>query len=233
MSIVREENTNWNALFFITFWAAVILECVALYKRQYTIYGFSRAVVAPILLVRLITSISGHKVNRYIYLFLLFSILADLLTIFGTPKIEYIGLNLYTVGYLSLACFFLQLKNNYLSASLITFLVSLIIVVTTTIIWLFAPELHKEVFYIKITIHTLILILLGYSFISASFKLKSIVYRNLLLSVILIVITNILFGIDVFIANYKYSIIESLIGLGNGVYLFLITRGALKQVKKV
>jgi uncharacterized membrane protein YhhN len=211
----------------------VIIECVALYERQYVVYGFSRVVVAPILLVRLITSISGHKVNRYIYLFLLVSIVADLLTIFGMPKIEYIGLNLFTVSYLSLTCFFLQLKNNYHSTSLITFLVSFTIVVSTTIIWLFVPELHKKVFYIQVTIHTLALILLGYSFISASSKLKSVVYKNLLLSVILIIITNILFGIDVFIFHYKHSIVESLIGLGNGTYLFFITRGVLKQVKKV
>ena len=233
MSKQREENVNLNALLFITFWVAVIIECVSLYKRKYAYYGFSRAVIAPILLVRLITSTSGYKISRYIYLFLLFSILADLLTIFGTAEIEYVGLNFYTISYLCFACFFLSLKYNYHSISIIAFFLSGIIVTITTLIGLFAPELHKQVFYVQMVFHPVILILLGYALLANKNKFLSIVFGNFFLSVLVIIMTNLLFGLDVFFFHYKYSIIETIIGLGNGFYLFLITRGALKQVKKV
>ena len=233
MSSESKESTNWNALLFIIYWGAVVIECVALLNKKYTYYGFSRAILVPILLVRIITSGLGHKVNRYVSLFFFISMLADLFTIFGTPNIGYIGLNLYTVSYLSLVSFFLQLKDSYHSSSLLVFLITLITIASISALWLDAPELHQQIFYIHVAIHSLTMVLIVYSFLSVQSKLMPRSTDNFFVSLLFIIVTNLLYALDVFYFKFKHASIESLIGLGNGIYLFQITRGALNQIKKM
>ena len=225
----NEKNSNWNAFLFISFWLAVAVEFVGLFIKNYYIYGFARVLLVPILLLRVLWSPIAQRVSVYVYLFLIFSMLADLLSIFGNEKIAYIGLNLFTVSYLSICSYFNRLNNNYKSTALIIFFIILILIVGTSALRLNATELSQQTFYLQLALHTLVLVVMTYSLVASQKKISSKSFGLFFLAVIIIIITNALFAIDNHFLNWRYPIVESLIGLGNGCYLFMITRGALRN----
>ena len=228
MSGNNKENTNWNAFLFIAFWVAVLIECVGLFNRNYIVFGFSRIFLAPILLIRVIWSPVARRVSIYVYLFLLFSMVADFMTIFGN---QYIGLNLFTIIFLSLGCYFQQIKDNHNNSHLV-FILTTVFVAIGCIIWLFAPELQHKVFYAQVTLHVGVILNLAYWLFSVRHKKDLKVFGTFLFAVLVIIVTNSVYALDALYLHWRYSFEESLVGLGNGMYLFLITRAALKYVKR-
>ena len=227
-----KRNANKNAILFIIFWLAVTVECVALFNRNYTVYGFSRIFLVPIILVRIFWLSNARKLSVYFYLFLLFSLLADSFTIFGNEKIATLGLSFFTISYLSIACYFLQLRDNHNKGHLI-FLISAIVVASLCSLWLYSPEIHKQTFYSQIALHSLLLCFMVYSLLVSNPKIPAKPFGLFLLASLFIVLGNILYAVDALYLNWRYAVIESIIGLCNGFYLFLLTKGALGSIKKI
>jgi len=230
MSKKKNENTNLNAFLFILFWLGVLVEVVALSMKHYQIYGFARVSLIPILLIRVFLSPSARKVNVYIYLFWLFSLAAYALTIFASNTIANLGLEGFTISYLSLWCYFLRLRNNH-NYSHIVFIVMTVLIASTGVLWVYAPELHQPTFYVVSILHFLVLMVMSYSLLSIRRKIPLLPFNAYLLGTIAIFLSNALYATDALLLHFRFSIVESLIGLGNGLYLFLITRGTLKLVK--
>ena len=226
----KKENENWNAFLFIAFWLAVLVECVGLFIKNYYVYGFSRVLLTPILLLRVFWSPSAHRISIYVYLFLLTSFLADCLSIFGNEKIAYIGLSLFTVSYLSVGCYFLQLKDNHNNSHII-FTVTLLLNAINSTLWLYVPELHTEVFYSQVALHILVLLFMVYALLASHKRIATKTYYLFFLATLVIVLSNSIYAIDSHLLNWRFPIVESLVGLGNGFYLFMITRGALRNIK--
>ena len=227
---LSRKNSNGDAFLFIAFWLAVIIECVALFKREYHIYAYSRIWIVPILLVRLFRSQAYQKVNIYVWFSFFFALLADLMTIFGNYSISYIGLSLFSASYLSIGCFFHQLKTNH-NNSYLVFILAAVLLLIVNILWLYAPELHYYIFFAQVIIHFLIIAYTLYGALTLSKKLSSKVIGLFLLVIFIIIVTNIVFGMDVVYFQRKHTMIDAFVGLGNAVYLFLFTRGILRYIK--
>lgn len=227
----ENENENGQVVLFFLFWLAVLIECVALYKREYILYGFSRIFVVPILLTRVVLSQVARKVSVYAYLFLLFSLLSDLLTIFGSSSIVYVGLSLYTASYITIGCYFQQLKENHNNCHII-FIVTSVLLGAICFLWHYSPELRGKTFYIQIAFHCAVLVYVVYGTVKKYRKIEREIANVFVSAVAIIVITNILYGLDVLYFQRKYAIVDALVGVGNGMYLFLITRGALKESER-
>ena len=227
---LNSKSSNEAAFLFLAFWVAVIIECIALFKREYHFYAYSRIWVIPILMIRLFRSQAFYKVNLFIWLSFLFALSADITTIFGNYSISYIGLSLYTASYLSIGCFFHQIKTNHNNSHLVFILVSVMMIIVN-VLWLYAPELHFPVFFAQIIIHCLVIVYALFRLLSLSKKLSSKINNLFLFVIIIIILTNLIYGMDVLYFQRKHAIIDSMVGLGNGVYLFLFTRSVLRYIK--
>ena len=218
-----KDDSNEQALLFVVFWVAVLVECIALYKRTYLLYGVARMFVVPVLLLRTFRSPAFRNVGFYFFLFLALSFIADAFTAYGNYTLGSIGLSLYTLSYICMGCWFQQLKNK--SNSNILFITAVLLLSLLNTLWKYAPELHKQTFPVLIGTHSLVLIYIIYSVVNMRAKNN---YSLFLFGVIAIVITNILYGIDILYYHQTLSWLDTLIGLGNGVYLFLLTKSVLR-----
>ncbi len=219
----EKDDSNEQALLFVVFWGAVLVESIALYKRVYLLYGVARMLVVPVLLVRTFRSPAFRNIGLYFFLFLALSFIADTFTIFGNYSLGSIGLSLYTLSYICMACWFQQLKNN--SNSNILFVTAVLLLSLLNTLWKYAPEIHKQTYPVLIGTHSLVLIYIIYSV--ANMRAKNNYYL-FLFGVIAIIITNILYGIDILYYHQTLSWLDAFVGLGNGVYLFLITKSILR-----
>ncbi|MFP5042613.1 hypothetical protein [Parasediminibacterium sp. JCM 36343] len=226
----KEKNTNTNALLFIAFWVSVITECVALYKKQYIVYSFSRVWVVPVLLTSILLSPVVKKVSFYSYAGLFCSLFADIFTIFGNDDIAYIGLSLYTASYLVFGCYFQQMKRNH-NYSHIVFIVALLLLAAVNCLWLFVPNLRNETYYMQLALHSGILVFAVYTILDAKKRVNHPAIGLFLIAVGFMVITNVLYGLDLLYFHRKYAIMDSLVGLGDGVYLFLATKAVVSISK--
>ena len=229
--IKKKENQNEQMLLFLFFWLALLVECVGLYSRNYTIYTFSRVLIIPILFLRIFLSPFYKRVSIYIYFTLMLSFTADLFTIFGNYSIAYIGLSLYTVSYLSLGCYFQQVRDNH-NKSHIVYICGIVVQSSICLLWIYSPELRTKSFVLQVGYHCFMLVYMSFWIVNNFNKVLGRVSTLFATTVLIVFATNILYGLDLYYFQRKYAIIDALVGLGNGIYLFLITRGALKQVKK-
>lgn len=219
----EKDDSNEQALLFVVFWGAVLVESIALYKRVYLVYGVARMLVVPVLLVRTFRSPAFRNIGLYFFLFLALSFIADTFTIFGNYSLGSIGLSCYTLSYLCMGCWFQQLKNN--SFGNILFITTVLLISLLNTLWKYAPELHKETFPIWMVTHSLVLVYALYG--AANVRAKNN-YSLFLWGTIAIVVTNILYGIDILYYHQTLSWLDAFVGLGNGVYLFLITKSILR-----
>lgn len=229
----KGSSSNTEFVLFILFWAAVLIETIALYKCKYPFYIVSRMCVVPILLIRIFSSQMRKKLNVFIYIGLLASITADAFTIFGgyfPYSLDYIGLSMFSLSYLAFGCALQQFKNIH-NRSYIFFIVFTILLASVNVLWIYAPEARKPVFYTQISIHIGILIFLIFATISTIKRVKLLGVNILLWATVAIIITNIIFGIDILLLNRLHPSVDGLVGLGNGVYLFLLTKGFIAEAK--
>ncbi len=226
----RKKSSNEAAILFVAFWVAAIIECIALYKREYHYYAYSRIWIIPILLVRLFRSQAYKKVNIYIWLSLFFALAADVTTIFGNYSISYIGLSLFTVSYLSIGCFFQTLKTNHNNSHLV-FIIASVLLIIVNVLWLYAPELHFHVFFAQSILHSLVIVYTLYGILILFNKVNSKVSSLFFLVILIIIATNIIYGFDVLFFQRKHAIIDSVVGFGHAIYLFFFTRSILRYIK--
>jgi len=99
-------------------------------------------------------------------------------------------------------------------------------------LWFYAPELRHKIYYAQIIFHGLVLMNLVFWLFSSHQKVNTKLFGGFLMAVLVILITNLFYGLDALYLHWRYSFIESLVGLGNGTYLFFVTKGALRYVKK-
>ena len=229
--IKKKVNQTEQTLLFLGFWLVLLIECVGLYSRNYTVYTFSRVLIVPILLLRIFLSSFYKRVSIYIYFTLILSLTADFFTIFGNYSVGYVGLSLYTVSYLSLGCYFQQLGNNH-NKSHLAFIIGALIQAALCLLWIFSPELRLKSFFLQVGFHCVVLVYLSFWILNNFNKVFGRVSILIASTLLIVLLTNILYGLDLYYFQRKYGIIDALVGFGNGFYLFLITRGALKQVKK-
>jgi len=220
--IVKDDSQE-QALLFIVFWGAVLVESIALYKHAYLVYGVARMLVVPILLVRTFRSPAFRSIGIYFFLFLALSFIADAFTTFGNYSLGSIGLSCYTLSYICMGCWFQQLKNN--SHSNLLFITTVLLISLLQTLWKYAPELHKQTFPILIGTHCLVLLYTLYGATTVRAKNN---YSLFLWGTIAMVLTNIVYGIDMLYYHQSQSWLDAFVGLGNGVYLFMLTKSVLR-----
>jgi len=226
-----KDDSSEQALLFIIFWLSVLVESIALYKREYIAYGISRMFVVPVLLLRSLRSPALNNIGLNFYLFLGLSFLADAFTSFGNYMLACIGHSLYTLGYLSLACWFLLLKKNNITGNII-FITTVLLLSIINSLWIYAPELHKQTLSVLISFHCIILLFTLNCTIRVSNKIGKSSSLLFLFGVLAIIFTNLLYGVDVLYLRQSHSWIDALVGIGNGLYLFVLTKGILQFAER-
>ena len=226
------KSTTWNIFLFFSFWLILVVECYALYKREYALYTYSRIWIAPILIARILTS-EARRVNLYVLFFYFSSLLADAFVLFGNYNIAYIGLSFFSISYLTMGCYFNQINQNHHKSHIIMGVASALII-TLNLLWIFAPELRAKVFYIQSAAHSFIIIFVIYSLVNLGKRLRGQrVFKLLSIAVALIALTNIIYAVDVLYAKRAYPLIDALVGFGNGAYLYVFTKGIFAHLKRV
>ncbi len=227
----KKDGSNEQALLFIVFWASVLVEGIALYKREYLLYGIARMFVVPVLLLRSLRSPAFRNIGLYFYIFLGLSFLADAFTAFGNYTMACIGHSFYTLGYLCLGCWLLLLKKESNLGNII-FITTILLLLIINSIWIYAPELHKQILSVLIALHCITLLLTLFFATSVVKKVGKNSYFNLLSGILIIIFTNLLYGVDILHFHQSRSWIDALVGLGDGAYLFLLTKSALLLAKR-
>ena len=222
-----KDDSNEQALLFLFFWGAVLVESIALYKRTYLVYGIARMFVVPVLLLRIFRSPGYRDIGMYFFFFLALSFFADALTAFGNYSLASIGLSLYSLGYLCLGCWFQHLKNNHYSN--LIFITTLLLLAMLHTLWMYAPELHRQSLIALVGVHCLSILYAVYGALSIYGKNNPSLFLS---GVAAIVFTNLLYGIDMLHYHQTHSWLDALVGFGNGMYLFLLTKGVLRIEKK-
>ncbi len=226
-----DRATRVDMALFIGFWLLQIVQFWALYKRHYSVYTFSRAFVVPWLIVRIIASPLRTKLGLYINLTILAALLADLFTIFGNENLAYVGLSFYTISYLAYGCHFQQLKVIHNSTA-IFFLLFCLVIGAIAGLWIGAPDLREKVIYVQSAFHTLVILMMLYLMVAARHKLNPSAKQFLGLASLGIIATNLIFALDVVYFQRTRPFVDALVGLGNGIYLFFLVKGALAGAKR-
>jgi len=221
---------NLHPFLFLSFFVALLVQCIALYKQYFHLYGIVRVILIPILIIRIIVEVvkAGFKPHFLLIAGLIISYIADIFTFVNVGNLSLIGINLYTVSYIAFACFIFQSNSFFGFTYTIFFSLSVLVGIGVTCLLLF-PKLEKSFFYIQLGIHLLILSFLVFTAIDIRKRIKSKAQANLLLAaVVVIVLTNITYGIDIL---HRRIWLDALVGFGNGIYLFLLVRTALRGLK--
>jgi len=231
----RKKNEKEQLLLFVFFWLAVISVTIGLYTRTYLMYSIARVFVAPILLLRLVRFSFFKKVSLFIYISFFFTILADLFTLYGSYPIAHIGLSFYTINYLSISCYLhhLYVKKNGNNVNRL-YILLVIIVVLLDILWLKASHLRYPINIAQVMLHALSIIYLSVGAFTVKNKSYSKKDSTLFpIVAVVIIFTNIVYLIDVLYCHRKYAILDSIVGFGNGLYLFLLTRSVLRMTRNI
>jgi hypothetical protein len=229
----REDSNegNLNFFLFIAFWLSLFVECLALYKRYYHIYTAMRLCIIPILTVRILLEGRKGKINVFFYISLLISYIADLLTIFGNMNTSFVGVNLYTLSYIGMGCYYNSIKH-YHNYSHWLFIILSVLVGIATFSWVYNEYFHSVLFWVQTSLHIGILLFMLLMVIKLRLKLKGIAVNYLMLSSALVIITSIIYGLDVLYFKRRYAFVDAMVGLGNGLYLYVLTKGALGFMNK-
>ncbi len=224
-------NTPFNIFLFIAFWFVLTIECYGLYKKEYSLYTYSRMGVSPILIIRILTS-EAKKANLYALFVFFFSLFADGFVIFGNSVIANLGLSLFSLSYLVMGCYFNQIKQNHNLNNVILGVFTAVLVMVN-LLWTFAPELQSKVFYMQVLVHSCIILFITYSLVQVYNRLKGInVLKLFTYSVALIILTNLIYAIDVLFLKRAYPLIDAFVGLGNGLYLYFFTKAVFASIKR-
>ena len=158
--------------------------------------------------------------------------LADLFTTFGNSRLAYIGQSFFTIAYLCLGCYQQQFRDNH-NRSHLVLIVASVALAAINLSWLYAPELHKEIYYIQMATHASVLLYIGYNCRHLLGKADATISNLFTAGIVVVLLTNIIYGLDVLWFHRKYALIDSIVGLGNGVYMFLLCKSVLQHVKRV
>jgi len=233
IEVTKDDNVNFQFVLFLGFWVALFIECYALHKHFSELYAFSRVFIVPILFIRVFWDKRGMLIHPIFYIGLIVSFAGDIITYIDKYYLVNIGLNLYTASYIAFACFALQLRRVY-DYTYYLFFAFLGAIAVFAYLWFVFYSLRDFLFYVQIGLHVLVLIFLLSSAIKMVARVKSNSVSSLFLTaVILIIIANVIYGIDLIIdQNHRFSIwLDPAVGFGNGIYLYVISKSALASIK--
>lgn len=233
IEVNKDENVNFQFVLFIGFWVALFVECYALHKHLSELYAFSRVFIVPILFIRVFWDKRGMLIHPIFYIGLIVSFVGDIITYIDKFYLVNIGLNLYTASYVAFACFALQLRRVY-DYTYYLFFCFLGAIAVFAYLWFVFYSLRDFLFYMQIGLHIVVLVFLLFTSIKMRERVKNVSLANLFLTaVILIIVANVIYGIDLILdPGRRYSKwLDPAVGFGNGIYLYIISKSALASIK--
>ena len=219
-------NKVFQKILLIVFFITLLIESYAIYTRHIMLYNLSSVSIAPIMLFYGFSITRKNFTQISFYLFMLLSWAADLMTISFSSTKFYIGLSLYSFSYMMLGAIFYKIltsnKKNYLPKSYyyIALILFIIIVMFSLnsgypdIIMKFQELLH---IYVLVTI----------TFWSYKLRKNKIFKQYFIPGVIIILLSNLLYAVDILVLHQKYPLVDSMDVFLYGLYLFLITNGII------
>ena len=221
-----------NLILQIGYCIVLLFECVALYKSKFHFYQAARLLTSVILFLLIYKGDKVRVKNLYIYIALSFVFIADLLTMFCNGFLFYVGLSLFTFSYLSIAAILYRRRviRDRKNIPPVLYLLGITQLILMSLYY-FIPNINETITVVQIIIHVVVI------FIILIWAIK--VYRwkkdknwLYILVAILIIITNIIYVIDVNFLNRKYVIIDVLVVLFHGLYMLLLTISVKNSRKK-
>lgn len=222
-------------VFPILFWALLIVESVALAKRNYWIYTFTRSPLAALLLLMLVLSPQKRGMGAYGYLFFVACILGDIAIIFGGNLVAYLGLDGYTLSYFALAGLFQMSRKDKEEKEIghIMMLLGSLALAVINLVFVYMPDQQSKLKFAQIALHGWSIFFLFASYLQYA-KSNGKKYQSISLSLGLwgILLFNLLFAIDVGLLARRFAWMDGLVGFSNGLYMFLIAKGIASVKEK-
>lgn len=230
---VSSRIEKWKLLLGILFWGALAVECFALATGRLQVYGVARAALLPLLIVRVVGKGYSSKLGPFAYWFLLTAMAADLMTLYGNGMtVGYVGLSCFTASYLSMVCFVIKLYRQF-DARYFVFFGGLSLFGMIDGVWLRMPESRPYIFFVQMGLHITVVATL---LVSVFFAVKKLPKHNypLLFAVGsgLVVVANLILALTFFRYRAAQPVLNALVGLCHGLYMYFFVKGLLRVVKR-
>ena len=230
-------NIKKFSLFSVLFGLVLMAECISLYLGKTLYYQFVRLVSSLLLFLMIYIGDKADVKRIYVYATITFVVLADLFTMFGkTGAIFSIGMSFFTYSYLMLATIMYQKIPNR-DVTTRNKIPSLILVIAILIaimqgINYFTTGLGELLSLLQIFVHSVGIIILSIWAIKLSVEWKR-KHLYFIVTTGLILLANICYVFDIYFFERRYILIDVLVVLLHGLYLYTLVRGVNERKKRV
>ena len=245
----RDNEDSFNAglkaivdvVLLVLFLVALAGECYALYTKTYSLRFYTRTLLIPALFLRIFNKEVFFSAHFFVYFCLLLTWFADILNLITDLKIQYLASAFYTVSYLVFGIVFFNFSDKKRLFVNYIFYMFFAIIAVIVFFFFYFPALSDRLPVIHLVTHSIILLFTLFWSFNVSKKLGKIGKRYFVPSVIIMIITNILYAIDFFkvntlgTANYytlRNTTIDVAVAILYTLYVFLFTQG-IRQFKYV
>lgn len=210
----------------------LIIECIAFYKSKFHVYQAARLATSAILFLMIYKGDKTTTKNIYVYIAFSFVALADILTMFFSDILFYIGMSMFTFSYISIATIFYRSRKIRERKTIPPTLYVLAITLTILMgIYCYIPDTRENVSIVLIILQLVVLSIL----LLWAIKVNRRVNRKNPLYVavaVLIIAANICYILDIKLLNRKYVFLDIVVILLHGLYMILLATAVRKNKKK-
>ena len=242
--IAEGEKTFLQKYYLLLFYSFfLLLDCWFLYKGEYDNRRYSKTLLMPCLLLWFMSNTafnmrsSPYTLGARLLLYAVITVtwIADCLGLMSNVFMWSACLFLYTVSYFFYAMILLSIQKIAFSES--GFVIYVKRVFPTVIIFLGLSALYlytitgfgNDLMYITLYVHIFVIAMLLF-FISNLWGVSSVKSVTILfgLSVIFLIITNAIYGVDEIIYHRKHRILDDGVCINNGLSQVLMILGVIK-----
>ena len=245
----RDNEDDLNAGFkaildvalIVFFCITLIGECYALYTKNYTLRFYTRTLLVPFLFLRIFNKEVFFSMHFFVYLSLLLTWFGDILNLITDLKIQYLASAFYSVSYIAFGIVFYNFSDKKRIFINYFFFAFFAVIGVIVFFYFYFPALSDKLPVIHIVTHALILLFALLWAFNTSKDLGNIGIKYFVPSVILMILTNVVYAIDFYKINTLYTkfyyferhtSIDVVVAILFSSYVILFTQG-IRQLKYV
>ncbi len=217
----------------VLFWICLGVESYALFTNHFLLYGMARPLIVPLLFFRVFSESNKGQLGAIFFISFVISILADVLTLYGNSlSMGYVGLSMYSISYLALGCFILN-KISTLDVRYIVLIMGGMLFFGVDILWIIIPKSRDTIFYLQLCLHVAVILFLLFSAIYLFIKKKEVTYPIIfLIAIFFVILANGLYAISLLKYHIHNPIVNMVVGLSHGLYIYFFANGAIKTINE-
>jgi len=201
------------------------IESFFMYKYKLEYYGYCRILSSIILFLFVFKRKQFKSVRLYYYIGLSFTVIADFMTIFLYENLYNIGMSLFIISYISFATIISRHSSIKDRKNIPTVIYALTFMEALLIILQYSISTILDIINIaQLGLHVLVLLLILYWLVKGFKRKKG---RNIyfIFSSFLMLFTNIIYALDIYLLNRKYPVVDAIVVMLQAIYLYLLAKG--------